>query len=175
LTGGWEVCRRMAAGEARFCFWGWVWSCDLSKNDYLCMVNSQQMDNPRLDIDKVVGHWMETSDGDFNTMLVLFDAKSYHWALFMGHIAIEKLLKAYIVKQTGSHAPHTHNLYRLAEYGSLEISEEYADWLFKITTFNLNARYDDYKKEFYAICTVAFAKEWIEKIKTLQQWIKQML
>ena len=30
------------------------------------MVNSQQMDNPRLDIDKVVGHWMETSDGDFN-------------------------------------------------------------------------------------------------------------
>ena len=133
------------------------------------------MDNPQLDIDKIVQHWVETSNEDFNTMLILFSSKSYHWALFMGHISIEKLLKANFVKQTGNHAPFTHNLYRLAELSGLEISEEYAEWLFKITTFNLNARYDDYKKEFYSICTAEFTKEWIEKIKTLQQWIKQML
>jgi len=133
------------------------------------------MDNTQLDIDKIFKHWAETSDNDFNTMLVLFRSKSYHWALFMGHITIEKLLKAYFVKNNQNHAPFTHNLYRLAELSGLEISEEHAEWLFKITTFNLNARYDDYKKEFYTMCTVDFAKEWIEKIKTLQQWIKQML
>ena len=133
------------------------------------------MDYPQLDIDKIIEHWVETSDDDFNTMLILFRSKSYHWALFMGHIAIEKLLKAYIVKQTGNHAPFTHNLYRLAELGGLEISEERADWLFKITTFNLNARYDDYKKEFYSMCTFDFTNEWMEKIKKLQQWIKQLL
>ena len=133
------------------------------------------MNDAQINVDKIVKHWIETSDDDFNTMLVLFRSKSYHWALFMGHIAIEKLLKAHYVKQKGSHAPFTHNLYRLAELAELEISEEYADWLFKITTFNLNARYDDYKKEFYTMCTVDFAKEWIEKIKTLQKWIKQML
>ena len=133
------------------------------------------MDDTQINIEKIVKHWIETSDDDFNTMLILFRSKSYHWALFMGHIAIEKLLKAYYVKQKGSHAPFTHNLYRLAELGEIEISEEYADWLFKITTFNLNARYDDYKKEFYTMCTIDFAKEWIEKIKILQQWIKQML
>ena len=133
------------------------------------------MENAQLDIKKIIQHWVETSDADFNTMLVLFRSKSYHWALFMGHISIEKLLKAYFVKQIGNHAPYTHNLYRLAELGGLEISEEHADWLFKITTFNINARYDDYKKEFYTICTVDFTEEWIEKIKTLQQWIKQKL
>jgi hypothetical protein len=79
------------------------------------------------------------------------------------------------VKQNRNHAPFTHHLYRLAELGGLEISEEQADWLFKITTFNINARYDDYKKEFYEMCTLDFTKEWIDKIKTLQQWIKQML
>jgi HEPN domain-containing protein len=108
-------------------------------------------------------------------MLILFRSKSYHWALFMGHIAIEKLLKAYFVLQNRQHAPFTHNLYRLAELCGLEISEEYSDWLFKITTFNLNARYDDYKKEFYTLCTFDFTQGWIEKIKILQQWIKQML
>ena len=127
------------------------------------------------DIDKIVQHWVETSNDDFDTMLTLFHSKSYHWALFMGHIAIEKLLKAYFVKQTGNHAPFTHNLYRLAELGGLDINEEHVDWLFKITTFNINARYDDYKKEFYSMCTADFTKEWIEKIKTLQQWIKRRL
>ena len=133
------------------------------------------MSNPLLDIDKIVNHWTETSDNDFNTMLILYNSKSYHWALFMGHISIEKMLKAYFVKKNQNHAPFTHNLYRLAELGGLEITEEQAEWLFKITTFNLNARYDDYKKEFYAMCTLDFTKEWIEKIKILQQWIKQML
>ena len=132
------------------------------------------MDDPQLNIDKIVKHWIETSDDDSETMLTLFHSKIYHWALFMGHISIEKLLKAYFVEKNQQHAPFTHNLYRLAELGGLEISEEYAEWLFKITTFNLNARYDDYKKEFYAMCTVDFAEEWIEKIKILRQWIKQM-
>ena len=133
------------------------------------------MDNPQLDIDKIVNHWIETSNDDFNTMIILFRSKSYQWALFLGHIAVEKLLKACFVKKNNQHAPFTHNLYRLAELGGLEISDEYADWLFKITTFNVNARYNDYKQEFYALCTVDFTKEWIDKIKTLQQWIKQML
>ena len=135
----------------------------------------KKMDNSQLDINKIVKHWIDTSDNDFEAMLTLFGSKIYHWALFMGHISVEKLLKAYFVKKNQNHAPYTHNLYRLAELGGLEISEEYAEWLFKITTFDLNARYDDYKKEFYSMCTADFTKEWIEKIKILQQWIKQKL
>jgi len=133
------------------------------------------MDNLQLDIDKIVKHWVDSSDDDFNTMLILLNSKSYNWALFMGHISIEKLLKAYFVKKNKNHAPLIHNLFRLAELCELEINEEYAEWLFKITTFNINARYDDYKKEFYIMCTTDFTNEWIEKIKKLQQWIKQML
>ena len=133
------------------------------------------MAKSQLDIEKIVKHWVETSDSDFKTMYILFNSKTYHWALFLGHIAIEKLLKAYYVKINHDHAPLTHNLYRLAELGGIEISEECAEWLFMITTFNINARYDDYKEEFYAMCTLDFAKEWIEKIENLQQWIKRML
>ncbi|GHT72650.1 hypothetical protein AGMMS50262_01990 [Bacteroidia bacterium] len=74
------------------------------------------MENVHIDIEKIVKHWIDTSDDDFNTMLILYNSKSYHWALFMGHITIERLLKAYYVKNKGVHAPFTHNLYRLAEY-----------------------------------------------------------
>lgn len=132
-------------------------------------------DSSDINVDKVVKHWIETSEEDFETMQTLFEAKSYGWSLFLGHISTEKLLKALYVKQFKKHAPFTHNLYRLAELLELEIPEEYADWLDEITSFNLNARYDDYKREFYSLCTPNFTKDRIEKIKTIRTWIKEML
>jgi len=132
-------------------------------------------DNPGINVEKIVNHWIKTSDDDFNTMISLYDSKSFSWALFLGHISLEKLLKAFYVKTHKQHAPFTHNLYRLAELSKLDLTEEFSDWLDKITTFNLNARYDDYKREFYSLCTPEYTKSWIEKIEILRSWIKQML
>jgi len=131
--------------------------------------------SPGFDTEKVVKHWMATSDEDYRTMLSLLTTKSNHWALFLGHISVEKLLKAYYVKLHGEHAPFTHNLYRLAELGNLDLDEEYSDWLDQLTSFNLNARYDDYKREFYNQCSDEFTAAWVEKIKRLREWIGQML
>ncbi len=128
-----------------------------------------------IEVDKIVKHWIETSDDDFKTMLTLYNSKSYGWALFLGHISTEKLLKALYVKRFKEHAPFTHNLYRLGELIGLDMSDEHSDWLDEITSFNLNARYDDYKKEFYQLCTSDYTKTWIEKIKTVRTWIKEML
>ena len=128
-----------------------------------------------IDVDKIVKHWIETSDDDFNTMLTLYNSKSFSWSLFLGHISTEKLLKALYVKRFREHAPFTHNLYRLGELIGLEMSDEYSDWFDEITSFNLNARYDDYKKEFYKLCTPEYTQAWIEKIKNIRTWIKEML
>jgi HEPN domain-containing protein len=108
-------------------------------------------------------------------MLVLYKSKSYGWSLFLGHISIEKLLKALYVKRFREHAPFTHNLYRLGELSGLNMSEEHSDSLDEITSFNLNARYDDYQKEFYKLYTPEYTRTWIEKIKTIRKWIKEML
>jgi len=129
----------------------------------------------KIDTEKVIAHWLTTSDDDFKTMEKLYDAKSYHWALFLGHISIEKLLKGYYVKQCGKHAPTIHNLYRLAELSDIELSDLYSDWLDTITSFNINARYDDYKREFYDICTQEYTETWINRIMELRQWIQTML
>jgi hypothetical protein len=32
--------------------------------------------------------------------------------------------------------------------------------------------YDDYKKEFYKLCTPDYTRYWIEKIKIIRTWIK---
>ena len=128
-----------------------------------------------INIEKTYNHWIDTSDKDFNTMIHLFDSKDYHWSLFIGHIVIERLMKACIVLKTGLHAPLTHDLTKLANLSGLQFTEEYLDWLDTITTFNINARYDSYKEAFYKKCTFDFTTEWIEKIKILRLWIKQKL
>ena len=133
-------------------------------------------DPTNINVEKIVSYWTTTSNEDFNTMQSLFQSGSFHWALFLGHLSIEKILKALYVKTHGKHAPYIHNLFRLAELCQLkDVSDDYADWLDKITSFNLNARYDDYKRAFYHQCTMEFTTEWLEKIKNLREWIGQKL
>ena len=127
------------------------------------------------DIEKIKNHWVETSNDDFKTMNELFKSKSYNWALFVGHISVEKLLKALYVKLHGKHAPTIHNLYRLAELCKIDLTDEFSDWLDTITSFNINARYDDYKREFCNLCTHEYTESWIDRIKELRKWIEQML
>lgn len=147
------------------------------QSNFVYLIKSDPMtnDNQNIDVEKVVKHWINTSDEDYKAMLDLFASNSFYWALFLGHISIEKLLKAYYVSKNKKHAPFSHNLYRLAQLNEIEVSEEQADWLDKITSFNINARYNDYKREFYNLCTFDFTKNWIEKITEIRIWIKQML
>jgi HEPN domain-containing protein len=127
----------------------------------------------KIDINKIVDHWMQSSDKDFDTMMHLFQSKDYSWSLFIGHIVMEKLLKSFVVKTIRDHAPFTHDLTKLAAMSTLGFNEEQLDWLDTITAFNLNARYDSYKQAFYKKCTPEFTKVWIDRIVTLRKWIKQ--
>lgn len=129
----------------------------------------------QIEYQKVFLHWIKTSDEDYKAMKNLFLSKSYNWSLFVGHISIEKLLKAIFVKKREKHAPITHNLLKLADLCNLKISNEFSDWLDIITTFNINARYDDYKNAFYKTCSKEFSYLWIKRIREIRKWLKTML
>lgn len=125
-----------------------------------------------INVEKIYNHWIESSDNDYNTMIHLFNSKDYSWSLFIGHIVIEKLLKASIIKETGNQALFSHDLTKLAQISKLDFDEGQLDMLDSITTFNINARYDSYKNAFYQRCTFEFTNKWIENINNLRLWIK---
>ncbi|MFC2081265.1 HEPN domain-containing protein [Bacteroidota bacterium] len=105
----------------------------------------------------------------------LMNSGDYNWAMFLGHLVIEKLLKAVYVNVNKKHAIHGHVLLRLTSDLGLELDSEKEEWLDQITTFNLNARYDSYKQEFYKLCTKEFATEWKSKIEELRIWLLNQL
>lgn len=130
-----------------------------------------------MDLDKVkiVKYWMDSSDEDFETMIAMFENKRYSWSMFVGHLMIEKLLKALYVKTNNEFPPFIHNLLRLAEKCNLELDEERRLFFATVTAFNINARYDDYKMTFQKTCTPEFTALWIERLKNQRLWIKKLI
>lgn len=133
------------------------------------------MNKQQFDKQKIIDHWIISSDDDYDTMIAMLDAKRYSWSLFIGHLVIEKLLKAYFVKINQEYPPFVHNLLRLAIDSKIEITDDLKNELTTISAFNLNARYDDYKRSFQKRCTPEFTFEWIDKIKKLRLWITEQI
>jgi HEPN domain-containing protein len=133
------------------------------------------MEQGVFDRDRLIRHWIDSSDDDYETMITLLESRRYSWALFAGHLLTEKLLKALYAGTRNDYPPPVHNLLRLAEGYGLEMSEENKVFLITVTAFNINARYDDYKKSFHKKCTSEFTTVWIEKIKQHRQWIKKLI
>jgi HEPN domain-containing protein len=125
--------------------------------------------------EKIIQYWKESSDLNYKTMKNLMKTGDYSWALFMGHLVLEKLIKAHYVKKLGKHAIHTHDLLRLATEAGLDLTEENKERLDEISTFNLNARYDNYKHDFYKLCTKEFTDTRIERIENIRKWLIRKL
>ncbi|PIV84112.1 MAG: DNA-binding protein [Nitrospirae bacterium CG_4_10_14_3_um_filter_53_41] len=122
--------------------------------------------------EELIRFWLDSSDANYQSMLNMFQAGEYTWSLFIGHLVIEKMLKAYYIKAVNREVPRTHDLYKLALQAKLNMTENQKDSLQYITLFNIETRYEEYKKDFYKKCTKEFAATNIEKIKELREWLK---
>ena len=126
-------------------------------------------------IETIVLFWKESSDQNYATMHNLLQSKDYNWALFLGYLVIEKLLKAHYVKKHHKHPLFIHDLLRLSQKIELELTEEQEEWLDEISTFNLNTRYDNYKQEFRKRCTPEYTAVWLNRIETIRAWLINQL
>jgi HEPN domain-containing protein len=125
--------------------------------------------------ERLIQLWINNADDDFEVMISMFEAKRYNWTLFIGHLVIEKLLKAYYLKASGNYPPQTHNLLRLAELADINPEDDFRVFLLNVTAFNISGRYDDYKESFKKKCTPEFTQKWFQLIKINRLWIKELL
>jgi HEPN domain-containing protein len=71
--------------------------------------------------------------------------------------------------------PRIHDLYKLADRCGLETTEEQKDALQYVNLFNIEARYEEYKREFYQKCTKTFTEKNIVTIKELRTWLLEKI
>ena len=97
-------------------------------------------------------------------------------SMFFLHLAVEKMLKCLYVNQLQIEAPLGHNLQNLVlKIVKTNFPKDVIALLSEITTFNISARYDDYKQSFYQICDKNFSKKYLRKGKELLKWLISLL
>lgn len=123
-----------------------------------------------------IRYWCESARHDLETAVDIYNAGKYDWCLFVGHLALEKIIKAvYVDRNDNLIPPKSHNLVRLAELSNIEMEDEKKLSLDKINDFNLQTRYPDYKLSFYKRCDASFAEVNLNKIKELFSWFNSLL
>jgi HEPN domain-containing protein len=125
-----------------------------------------------MDKKEIIEYWDTEAKESLQVAKHLFEKKDYSYALFFGHLAIEKLLKSIYVRNIDDNVPRTHNLPRIAKAANLVIPEDILVDLLRITAFNLETRYPDYKKQFRNKCTKQFTAQELDKIHEIYTWLQ---
>ncbi len=128
-----------------------------------------------MDIKKQKAYWINSAKHDLEVAESLFDAQKYDWCLFVGHLVLEKALKACYVNNNNTFPPRIHDLVRLADLAKVDLNEETLDFLDSVNTFNISTRYPDEKFKFYKMCTHKFTEDNFKQIRNMFQWICQRI
>ena len=94
---------------------------------------------------KLVEYWRKSAEHDYETMLGLYRIRRYSDCLFFGHMVLEKMFKALVVRNTEKDAPYVHNLVSLAKLSGLTLDKIDLALIGQINEFNIRARYPEYK------------------------------
>lgn len=110
---------------------------------------------------QLISNLLLKAEKDVATAHDMYKAGHYDWCLFIWHLAIEKMLKVTIMREE-KEIEFTHNLSKLAKSSNITFDDEIYKQLQEITTFNIAARYDDYKLSFYKKANKIYTAKWIK-------------
>lgn len=121
---------------------------------------------------ETISHWKSSAERDFSVAEDLFRLKKYDYCLYFCHLSIEKMIKGLLLKNTNTPAPPSHNLIKLCKLAKSAIDDTQTDDLLEITSWNIEARYDDYKQKFYKKANRSYVNKWLHKSQEYLIWFK---
>ena len=125
-----------------------------------------------VDVPKQIEYWRTSSDEDFAAAQSLLEKDHLRHSLFFAHLAIEKMLKAHVMRQTKEIPPRIHNLIRLVELAKLKLDEERKGFLREFGVYQLEGRYPD---SVQMPVDSGFVRDDITKARDMLTWLKKQL
>ena len=125
---------------------------------------------------EIVHYWLQSAIRDWEVARDLVKAERYMHALFFAHLVVEKLLKAHWVNEYEENVPpRVHNLNALYDQLNIELPPTLKDELPVITSWNIEARYQDYKDQFFKMCTPEYTNKKLLIVEELTTWLTRPL
>jgi HEPN domain-containing protein len=118
--------------------------------------------------------WFFQADYDYETAEVMFSSGRYVYAIFMCHLALEKILKGLFIKKLDETPLKNHNLLYFIEILRIKLSEEQLKFLFSLNKASIPTRYPDDLRALFKVYTKTKTKEILNNTKDLMIWLKQI-
>jgi len=121
---------------------------------------------------QIIDYWLTGAEQATVMAHESYENKHSDWAFFFWHLAIEKLIKGILTKQNIT-PPPIHNLIELLKKSNIPLDSTRIEQLGEIGTYNINARYDNLKQEFYhKVMETTYHKKWFPICKEIYKWLK---
>lgn len=102
----------------------------------------------------------------------LIKGKRIWLGLFSLHLAIEKTLKAHVIRETKDLPPFIHNLPKLAEVAKLDLSERQKNLLADLNPYNIRGRYQE---DLGSPPPMSEVKVLVKRAKEMFEWLIKTL
>jgi len=119
--------------------------------------------------------WIDQAQYDLETAQAMLASGRYLYVLFCCQQAVEKALKAVIVRRTGTLPPRVNNLRRLAEVAGIESKGKEVPFLGELSAYYIQSRYPEEIKAAGSTITKELATEVFSKTEESIRWILSML
>jgi HEPN domain-containing protein len=127
-------------------------------------------------IEEHIAFWLDSADEDLLVADNLFICGNYSWCLFIGHLVLEKALKANYVKVNSNKVPpKIHDLIKLASKSNIELNKEQSIFFELVNRYCIAARYIEYKNELLKVATKEITAETLNHIKKEFTWLKSLI
>jgi HEPN domain-containing protein len=125
-----------------------------------------------VDISKQISFWRDSAKEDWEVARQLVDNGRIRHGLFFSHLALEKILKALVCKNSQDLAPRFHNLSRLTELAGVVLDSGYMDVLAEMNAFHIEGRYPE---SLTKPPTKEEALNYIDRAEEVFQWLMNRL
>ena len=129
-------------------------------------------DKPGFNADKHIAQLREGAAESWNDALYLIKGKRILLGLFVAHLAVEKAIKAHVVKEIKDIPPFIHNLTKLAEIARIELTEKQRNFLADLTFYNISGRYQE---SIGAPPPMSEVKSLMRQAKEMFEWLLETL
>lgn len=123
-----------------------------------------------------IAHWIKLSDYDVETATAMHKTGRYLYVLFCCQQAVEKRLKALVVRATDEFPPKSHDLIRLLDLTKMKLEGPWRLFLRKLTNYYIETRYPEEMAELGRRVTselsARYLKQTIRIIECLDQPLK---
>lgn len=115
--------------------------------------------------------WIETSDRDFESMEIFFTTGVFHWSMYIGYVAIKKLLIAIAYKEKEFKSSLDAGLFELVESAGINLSGDIKERLEIFSGFDIPKMDVEAQNKFYNNSTHDFTIKQIYNISKVREWL----